>query len=36
VRDLAERRGDHAQAMVAQLMQRLIDGEMVDSLLAPD
>jgi hypothetical protein len=34
VRDLAERRGDHAQAMVAQLMRRLIDGEMVDSLLA--
>ncbi|TIX28265.1 hypothetical protein [Mesorhizobium sp.] len=35
VRDLAERRGDHAPAMVAQLMQRLIDAEMVDSLLAP-
>ncbi|TIN87537.1 MAG: hypothetical protein E5X94_01470 [Mesorhizobium sp.] len=35
VRDLAERRGDHAPAMVAQLMRRLIDGEMVDSMLAP-
>lgn len=34
VRDLAERRGDHAQAMVAQLMRRIVDGEMVDSLLA--
>ncbi|RWC29825.1 MAG: hypothetical protein EOS70_23335 [Mesorhizobium sp.] len=34
VRDLAERRGDHAPAMVAQLMRRLIDSEMVDSLLA--
>lgn len=35
VRDLAERRGDHAPAMVAQLMRRLIDEEMIDSLLAP-
>jgi hypothetical protein len=35
VRDLAERRGDHAPAMVALLMQRLIDAEMIDSLLAP-
>lgn len=35
VRNLAERRGDHAPAMVAQLMQRLIDTEMIDSLLAP-
>ncbi|MCV3209621.1 hypothetical protein OHD62_17405 [Mesorhizobium sp. YC-39] len=35
VRDLAERRGDHAPAMVAALMRRLIDGEMIDSLLAP-
>lgn len=35
VRDMAERRGDHAPAMVAALMRRLIDGEMIDSLLAP-
>lgn len=35
VRELAERRGDHAQSMVAQLMRRLIDGDMIDTLLAP-
>ena len=35
VRELAALRGDHAPAMVAQLMRRVIDGELAHGLLAP-
>jgi hypothetical protein len=35
VRELAALRGDHAPAMVAQLMHRVIYGELADGLLAP-
>ncbi|MDG4903188.1 hypothetical protein P9279_22010 [Mesorhizobium sp. WSM4962] len=35
VRELAELRGDHPQAMVAQLVRRVLDGDMAAGLLAP-
>jgi hypothetical protein len=35
VRELAEARGDHPQAMVAQLVRRVLDGDMAAGLLAP-
>lgn len=35
VRELAEARGDHPQAMVAQLVRRVLDGDLAAGLLAP-